>query len=94
MIRFLESFSRGEEADLPERPAGVPVPQFIRYCIDDLKAFYYEARMAQRPQMAEPDLHRWFWGETAMAQLIRAVAQHMGASDDPALKYFANGLAR
>ena len=94
MIRFLEAYSRGEDADMSERPAGVPVPQFIRYCVDDLKAFYYEARMAQRPTMTEPELHHWFWGETAVAQLIRAVAQRMNISDDPALKYFANGLAR
>jgi hypothetical protein len=94
VIRFLEAFSRGEEADIRERPVGVPVPQFMRYCVDDLKAFYYEARMAQRPTMIEPELHRWFWGETAVAQLIRAVAQRMNASDDPTLKYFANGLVR
>ena len=50
--------------------------------------------MAQRPNVAEPELHRWFWGETAVGQLIRVVAQRMNASDDPALKYFANGLAR
>jgi hypothetical protein len=94
VIRFLEAYSRGEDADMTERPAGVPVPQFIRYCVDDLKAFYYEARMTQRPAVPEPELHRWFWGETAVAQLIRAVAQRMATSDDPALKYFANGLAR
>jgi hypothetical protein len=94
VIRFLESYSRGEDADMNERPAGVPVPQFIRYCVDDLKAFHYEARMAQRPNVSEPELHRWFWGETAVAQLIRALAQRMNASDDPALKYVANGLAR
>jgi hypothetical protein len=94
IIRFLQSYSGGEDADMSERPAGVPVPQFIRYCVDDLKAFYYEARMAQRPNVSEPELHRWFWGETAVAQLIRAVAQRMTATDDPALKYFAYGLAR
>jgi hypothetical protein len=94
VIRFLEAYSRGEDADMRERPAGIAVPQFIRYCVDDLKAFYYEARMAQRPPMAEPELHRWFWGETAVAALIRAVAQRMNSSDDPALKYFANGLVR
>jgi hypothetical protein len=94
VIRFLESYSRGEDADMNERPAGVPVPQFIRYCVDDLKAFHYEARMAQRPNVSEPELHRWFWGETAVAQLIRALARRMNASDDPALKYVANGLAR
>jgi hypothetical protein len=94
VVRFLESYSRGEDADIRERPAHVPVPQFIRYCVDDLKAFYYEARMSQRANVSESELHRWFWGETAMAQLIRAVAQRMNASDDPALKYFAYGLAR
>jgi hypothetical protein len=94
VIRFLESYNRGEDADMHERPAGMPVPQFIRYCVDDLKAFYYEARMAQRPNVSEPELHRWFWGETALAQLIRALTQRLNASDDPALKYFANGLAR
>jgi hypothetical protein len=94
VIRFLQSYSRGEDADMRERPAGVPVPQFIRYCADDLKAFYYEARMAQRPNLSEPELHRWFWGETALGQLIRALVQRLNASDDPALKYFANGLAR
>jgi hypothetical protein len=94
VIRFLEAYSRGEDADMKERPAGVPVPQFIRYCVDDLKAFCYEARMAQRPSVSEADLHHWFWGETAIGQLIRSVAQRMNAGDDPALKYFAYGLAR
>ncbi len=94
VIRFLEAYSRGEDADLKERPTHVPAPQFIRYCIDDLKAFYYEARMAQRPNLTEVELHQWFWGETAVGQLIRAVAQRMTATDDPAQKYFAYGLAR
>lgn len=94
VIRFLEACSRGEEADIKERPAGVPVPQFLRYCVDDLKAFYYEARMAQRPSISEPELHRWFWGETAVGHLIRTVAERMQSSDDPTLKYMANGLAR
>jgi hypothetical protein len=94
VIRFLEACSRGEDADMQERPPEVPLPQFIRYCVDDLKAFYYEARMAQRPSLSETELHRWFWGETAVGQLIRSVAQRMTATDDPALKYFAYGLAR
>jgi hypothetical protein len=94
VIRFLEAYSRGEDADMQERPTGVPIPQFIRYCVDDLKAFCYEARMAQRPSVSETDLHQWFWGETAIGQLIRSVAQRMHAADDPAMRYFAYGLAR
>ena len=94
LIRFLEAYSRGEEIDIKERPADVSLPQFIRYCVDDLKAFYYEARMAQKPSMRESDLHTWFWGETVIGQLIPAVGEYMQASDDPAAKAVAFGIAR
>ena len=79
---------------MKERPADVGLPQFIRYCVDDLKAFYYEARMMQKPSMREPELHAWFWGETVIGQLIPAVGEHMQASDDPAAKAVAFGIAR
>jgi hypothetical protein len=78
----------------PNPLADVAVPQFIRYCVDDLKAFYCEARMTQWPNVPDAELHRWFWGETAIAHLIRAVTQRMTTSDDAVLKYFAYGLAR
>lgn len=94
LVRFLEAYTRGEDVDMKERPAHVALPQFIRYCVDDLKAFYYEARMVQKPTMSEPDLHTWFWGETVMGQLIPAVGEHMQASDDPAAKAVAFGIAR
>lgn len=94
MIRFLESYSRGEDTDLEERPTEMSVPQFIRYCIDDLKAFYYEARMNQRPDAGENDLHQWFWGETAGGQLVVQIADRLNASEDPVLKHVAFGLAR
>ena len=94
VIRFLEAYARGEETDMKERPAAVSQAQFMRYCIDDLKAFYYEARMAQRPEASEADLHTWFWGETAVGQLITTVAQRMSSTDDAALKAVAYGIAR
>jgi len=94
MIHSLESFARGEEADLPERPAETSLPQFIRYCVDDLKAFYYEARMEQHPQAAEPDLHCWFWGKTALGTLVTEIAARLNDTGDPALRAIANGIAR
>lgn len=94
LVRFLEAYTRGEDADMKERPANVALPQFIRYCVDDLKAFYYEARMMQKPSVREPDLHAWFWGETVIGQLIPAVGEHMQASDDPSAKAVAFGIAR
>lgn len=94
LVRFLEAYMRGEAVDMKERPADVSLPQFIRYCVDDLKAFYYEARMAQKPAVSEPDLHTWFWGETVIGQLIPALGESMQASDDPATKAVAFGIAR
>ena len=93
-IRFLEGYAENGSADMKERPADVSIPQFMRYCVDDIKAFYYEARMAQRPKASEEEIHTWFWGETATAKLIKDVAKRMSETDDAELKSFANGLAR
>lgn len=95
VIRFLEACAQGDEAaDLAERPDGVSKPQFIRYCVDDLKAFYYEARMEQHKEADEESLHRWFWGDTATGKLVTDLAAVLNESDDPALKGVAYGLAR
>lgn len=95
VIRFLEACAQGDnDADLAERPDGVSRPQFIRYCVDDLKAFYYEARMEQHKEADEDSLHRWFWGDTATGKLVTELAAVLNESDDPVLKGVAYGLAR
>ncbi len=94
VIRFLEGYSAGEDTDTPERQDGVGVPQFIRYCVDDLKAFCYEARMEQQPHGDEVALHEWFWGGTAVGKLVVQVADFMNQSEDPEVKAIPYGLAR
>jgi hypothetical protein len=94
MVRFLEAYTAGEDADYSKRREGVGTPQFIRYCVDDLKAFYYEARMEQRPGAADSDIHEWYWSETAMSALIVKLAEAMSQSEDPAVKAIPYGLAR
>ena len=94
IIRFLEAYAESDEADMDERPGDVSVPQFARYCADDLKAFCYEARMAQRPNDGEEDIHRWFWGETAVGALIDRITQRLNASGDAGLQATAYGLSR
>ena len=94
IIRFLEAYSESDAADMDERPADVSVPQFARYCADDLKAFCYEARMAQRPDDSETDIHRWFWGETAIGALIDRITQRLNATGDAKLQATAYGLSR
>lgn len=94
VIRFLQDFAESRHADLPERPPDVPVPRFIRLCADDLKAFYFEAQMMRSPERDFQALARWFWGETALADLLRRVRDRMKASGDPAMDAIAFGIAR
>ena len=94
VVRFLEAYINGEDADMKERPEDIGVPQFIRYCVDDLKAFYYEARMAQRPDGFDKDIHDWFWSKTSMGALILALAQKMRDADEETAKAVAYGIAR
>lgn len=94
VIRFIEGYISGEETDMKERPKDINVPQFLRHCVNDLKAFYYEARMAQRPDGADRDIHDWFWSDTAMGGLVMALGQHMSSVDDEETQAVAYGIAR
>jgi hypothetical protein len=94
VIRFLQSFAAGEAADMPERPAELPLANFIRYCADDLKTLYYEGRMAMKPASGGDEIARWFWGESATGQLLRRVKDRLDASEDPRWKAAAFGVAR
>ncbi len=94
VVRFLQSFAAGEDTDLDERPADMPLPNFIRYCADDWKTLYFEGRMAMKPSAAGDEIARWFWAETAAGQLLRRVRDRLDASDDPRWKAAAFGVAR
>jgi hypothetical protein len=94
VVRFLQTFAAGGDADLPERPRDLPLPGFIRYCADDLKALYAEGYMTMKPTAGGDEIARWFWAETAAGQLLRRVRDRLDASDDPRWKAAAFGVAR
>jgi hypothetical protein len=50
--------------------------------------------MAQRPNDGEADIHRWFWGETAVGMLIDRITQRLNATGDARLAATAYGLSR
>jgi len=94
LVRVLEAYADGREIDVPERNTQVPLPQFVRWAADDLKAFYLEARMQQKPAESFQDLNRWLWSETALSNLLRGVRDRMRAAGDPKLDALAFGIAR
>jgi hypothetical protein len=94
VVRFLEQFAGNADADMTERPGDMPLPNFIRYCADDLKTLYYEGHLAMKPAAGGEEIARWFCGETAAGQLLRRVRNRLDASDDSRWKAAAFGVAR
>lgn len=93
VVPFLQRFAESGDADLAGRPA-VALPAFVRWCADDLKALAFESFMAMRPEAGGDEVARWFWSTTAAGQLLRRVRDRLDASDDPAWKAAAFGVAR
>jgi hypothetical protein len=94
LVPFLKSFADGEMVEAAERPADVPQAGFIRYLADDLKTLYWEGYLGTKPQARGDEIARWFWGETALGQLLRRVRDRLDAAGDPASKAAAFGVAR
>ncbi len=94
VVRFLEEFAAGRDADMSERPSDMPLPGFIRYCADDLKALYFEGHLAMKPAAGGEEIARWFWSETGAGRLLRQVRDRLDASSDPRWKAAAFGVAR
>ena len=91
---FLQRFADTGGGDVSGRPADVPLPAFIRWAADDLKALYWESRLLAQPNATGADVARWFWGETAAGQVLRRVRDRLDASEDPKWKAAAFGVAR
>jgi hypothetical protein len=94
LVRLLEAYAEGREVDVPEWNREVALPQFVRWSADDLKAFYLEARMEQKPASSFQELNGWLWSETALSNLLRAVRDRMRAQGDARLDAIAFGIAR
>jgi hypothetical protein len=94
LVPFLQRFAAGETVEAAERPRDVPLPGFIRYLADDLKTLYWEGYLATKPGAPGDEIARWFWGETALGQVLRRVRDRLDAAGDPASKAAAFGVAR
>jgi hypothetical protein len=94
VVRFLEEFADGRDADMAERSPDIPLANFIRYCADDLKSLYFEGHLAMKAAAGGEEIARWFWGETGAGRLLRRVRDRLDASADPRWKAAAFGIAR
>ena len=94
LIKYMRDFQPGQPEEFAEKPSGTPTARFLRLASDDLKSFYFEARMCQRPDQQNNELQQWFWTETAMGTMLAELADRLNASEDEELKRAAFGIAR
>jgi len=94
VVEFLKEFIEGKTRDSEIRPEQFSIAHFIRYCVDDLKSYYLESRIAVDPKASMNELYRWLWSETALSDLLGELAEVMNDSEDKEVKAVAFGIAR
>lgn len=94
LMKYLQAYANGDSVTFEDMPAGMPEQRFLKLAADDIKAFYMEARMCQRPEQQNNDLQSWFWTETATGAMLAKIAARLSESDDELLKGAAFGIAR
>jgi hypothetical protein len=82
---FMAAFLDGETPAGPtpflEKPALA-----LRFVVDDIKAYYNECAMSDGKTPASGQVYGWFWHETAVAELLRALRLKGMESELNALK--------
>ena len=94
VMEFLKQYTAGEVEDSELRPQQFSVGHFVRYCVDDLKSYYLESRIAVKPDASMNDLYQWLWSDTSLGDLLGELAAVMDNSEDKEVKAIAYGVAR
>jgi hypothetical protein len=61
----------------------------LKFATDELKAFYYEAKLAQPGQHSAKSLQDWFWFDTSGGEALLALRIKLASVGDPAFKGLA-----
>ncbi len=94
VMEFLKRYAAGEMEDSEMRPERFSIGHFVRYCVDDLKSYYLESRIAVEPEASMNELYRWLWSDTSLGDLLGELADVMNNSEDKEVKAIAYGVAR
>ena len=76
---------------LPNPKGMAPVAR-VRFAIDDIKAFYLEAALAEGGHPSSRQLRDWFWNETLAGDMIREFQDKVRVSNDVNLNRIAGSL--
>jgi hypothetical protein len=88
----VEFVARYLSPDPLPNPKGMAPVSRVRFAIDDIKAFYLEAALAQGGHPSSQQLRDWFWSETLAGEMIREFQDRALASDSANLNAIASSL--
>ena len=94
ILGLLEGYTEGHAIDVSYKPSETSLANYIRYCVDDIKAYYYESKMAHSKDDSDHKIHEWFWSETAAGALVIRLAEQMKEDEDDEIKGMSFGIAR
>jgi len=77
---YLGAYAEDEKTARPR--SGLSPASLMRFCIDDLKAYYLEAATAGPGKPSSRQLTDWFWQHTVAARLIRHIRDQSAQSED------------
>jgi len=88
MVSLLGRLADGEDAS--ELLGDRPVVEVVRLAADDLRTWYLHAATRQPGASTAAERTTWFWRQTALAQLLGALAARLLDDPDPILRMFAD----
>jgi len=77
---YLQAYAVDEKAERPR--AGMAPASLMRFCADDIKAFYLEAAGAGQGRPSSRQLTDWFWHRTLAGKVIKDIFRASAGSSD------------
>lgn len=82
--RYIAAWLHGEAPSSPNSEMSAPLT--LRFAVDDLKAYYFEAALVGFAKPSSKQLGDWFWNDTAAGAAIFALRKAYLTSADERLK--------
>ena len=85
--RYIGTWLRGVTPNSPNPEMSAPLT--LRFAVDDVKAYYFEAALAGAAKPSSRQLADWFWNDTAAGLALFALRKAHLSSPDERLKAIA-----
>jgi hypothetical protein len=88
--RYVADRLRGKAPASPRD--GFSAPLILRFTVDDVRAYCFEAAAAGSAKPASRQLGDWFWNESAPGTAIHALREALQASEDDRLRLIVSNF--